>query len=57
VFSVGDVMNDFTLILNEILKFLNTQFNVFGFNLTLSGVLFGSVVISFVCYAVRKMYM
>jgi hypothetical protein len=50
-------MNDFTLILNEILKFLNTQFNVFGFNLTLSGVLFGSVVISFVCYAVRKMYM
>ena len=50
-------MNDFTLILNEILKFFNTQFTVFGFSLTLSGVLFGSVVISLVCYVVRKMYM
>lgn len=49
-------MKDFTLILSEILKFLNTQFTVFGITLTLSGVLFGSAVISLVCYAVRKMF-
>ena len=49
-------MSDFKLILSEVLKFINTDFSVFGYNLTISGVIIGCSVLSLVCYAIRKLY-
>lgn len=49
-------MSDFKLIISEVLKFINSDFTVFGYNLTISGVIVGCFVLSLVCYAIRKLY-